>query len=82
MRNWIIKKLGGFTREEIGTLERENLERENMETLNIAKEELREGLRKILISVRGDCPKINKTLKWQKDFVNSMCKFLEVKKLW
>ena len=77
MKNWIIKKLGGFTGEEY-----QSIQSSFFSAREFAKEELRNELRKVPISVRGDCPDLEGTMEWQKDFVNAMCKVIGVEKLW
>lgn len=74
MKNWVIKKLGGFTLKELNNAVGSATER--------AKEQLRTELNTIPITVRGDCPDISGALEWQKDFVNKMCEVLRVEKLW
>jgi hypothetical protein len=77
MKNWIIKKLGGYIETDI------EIERiDSLMAIDRAKEKLREELRVIPVQVRGDYPDINKGLEGQKAFIDAMCKFLKVENLW
>lgn len=77
IKNWLIKKLGGFTLEE---MQKEIVS--TTEVIDRAKEILREELKVIPVEVRGDHPDINKGLQAQQTFINAMCKFLKVKNIW
>ena len=77
LKNWFIKKLGGFTNNEF-EIERIN----GAMAIERAKKSLREELRKVPVAVRGDYPDISKGLEMQKDFINAMCKVLKVDNLW
>lgn len=77
IKNWLIKKLGGFTLEE---MQKEVVS--TTEVIDRAKEILREELKVIPVEVRGDYPDINKGLQAQQAFINGMCKFLKVKNIW
>lgn len=84
MKNWIIKKLGGFTYSEYMSLESEyaNQVEANKDSIKFAASQLRDELKSIPVQVRGDYLDISKGLEAQKGFINAICDFLKVEKLW
>lgn len=76
MKDWIIRKLGGSTEQDVHDYVAALFENHN------CREEIRDELRLIPVRVKADHPDVSKCLRDQKTFINACCKVLGVKKIW
>ena len=80
MKDHIIKLLGGYTQAEMKEADDRHV-RGIIADKELAAAYLRDQLKEVPVKVRGDHPCMTH-LECQKDFINALCKVLQVEKIW